>query len=104
MSYNVALRTTEIGVRIALGAQLRTVLWMIVREALILLVIGVGLGLPLTLAATRGIRSQLFGLSAIDPATFATAIVIVSTMTFLATWLPARRAAKVDPLTALRYE
>jgi ABC-type antimicrobial peptide transport system permease subunit len=104
MSYNVVQRTTEIGVRIALGAQLQSVLWMIMRESLVLLLIGVALGLPFTLIATRSIKSQLFGLSAIDPITFATAIAVVSGMTILATWLPARRAAKVDPLTALRYE
>jgi ABC-type antimicrobial peptide transport system permease subunit len=104
MSYNVVQRTTEIGVRIALGAQVETVLWMILRESLVLLVIGVGLGLPLTLAATRGIKDQLFGLNAIDPITFLTAIAVVSGVTILATWIPAHRAAKVDPLTALRYE
>jgi predicted permease len=104
MSYNVVQRTTEIGVRIALGAQLGGVLWMILKESLVLLGIGVALGLPLAFVATRSIKSQLFGLSAIDPLTFATAIAVVSGMTILATWLPARRAAKVDPLTALRYE
>lgn len=104
MSYNVVQRTTEIGVRIALGAQLQTVLWMILRESLFLLMIGVGLGLPLTLAASRGIKHQLFGLSTTDPVTFLSAIAVVSGMTIVATWIPARRAAKVDPLTALRYE
>ena len=104
MSYNVVQRTTEIGVRIALGAQLRTVLWMILRESLILLVIGVGLGLPLAVAATRGIRNQLFGLSAIDPVTFVSAIAVVSGIILLSTWLPARRATRVDPVVALRYE
>ena len=104
MSYNVVQRTTEIGVRIALGAQLESVLWMILRESLILLALGVGLGLPLTYAATRGIRNQLFGLSAIDPATFLIAVTVVSGMTLLAAWMPAWRASRVDPLTALRYE
>jgi predicted permease len=104
MSYNVVQRTAEIGVRIALGAQLEAVVWMIVRESLILLAIGVGLGLPLTLVAAGAIRHQLFGLSALDPVTFAIAITVVSGMTMLATWLPARRAARIDPLTALRYE
>jgi ABC-type antimicrobial peptide transport system permease subunit len=104
MSYHVVQRTTEIGVRIALGAQLETVLWMILKESLSLLAVGVCLGLPLTLLATRSIRSQLFGLSALDPLTFAIAIAVVAGMTVFATWLPARRAAKIDPLTALRYE
>src|SRR5262249_45698937 len=70
MSYNVVQRTTEIGVRIALGARIESVLWMILREALILLALGVGIGLPLTFAATHGIQNQLFGLSANDPMTF----------------------------------
>jgi ABC-type antimicrobial peptide transport system permease subunit len=104
MSYNVVQRTTEIGVRMALGAQLKTVLWMILRESLMLLVIGVGVGLPLAVLATRSIRNQLFGLSAIDPATFGIAIAVVSGMIILATWLPARRAIGVDPVVALRYE
>lgn len=104
MSYNVVQRTSEIGVRIALGAQLQAVLWMVLKESLILLLIGVVLGLPLAYAATNGIKSQLFGLSAVDPLTFGAAIVVVSGMTILAAWLPARRAARVDPLTSLRCE
>jgi predicted permease len=104
VSYNVVQRTTEIGVRIAMGAQLQTVLWMILRESLILLAIGVGLGLPLAVVATKGIKNQLFGLSAIDPVTFAVAIAVVSGMIILASWLPARRATQIDPLVALRYE
>jgi predicted permease len=104
MSYNVAQRTTEIGIRLALGARAETVLWMVLKESLILLAIGVGLGLPLTLVTSREIQHQLFGLSAKDPVTFAIAIVVVSGMTVIATWLPARRAARVDPLVALRYE
>ena len=104
MSYHVVQRTTEIGVRIALGAQLETVLWMILKESLSLLAVGVCIGLPLTLLVTRSIRSQLFGLSALDPFTFAIAITVVAGMTVFATWLPARRAARIDPLTALRYE
>ncbi|WP_263415484.1 ABC transporter permease [Terriglobus albidus] len=104
MSYHVVQRTTEIGVRIALGAQLKAVLWMILRESLSLLAVGVCLGLPLTLLATRSIRSQLFGLSALDPLTFAISIAVVTGMTVFATWFPARRAARIDPLTALRYE
>jgi len=104
MSYNVVQRTPEIGVRLALGARAESVLWMILRESLLLLTIGVGLGLPLTIAATRGIQHQLFGLSAVDPVTFAIAIVVVAGMTLLATWIPARKASRVDPLIALRYE
>jgi predicted permease len=104
MSYNVVRRTNEIGIRLALGAQSPAVLWMILRESLFLLAIGVALGLPLTLAATRVVKQQLFGLSALDPMTYVLAIAVVSGMTILAAWLPARRAAKVDPMVALRCD
>jgi len=104
MSYNVVRRTSEIGIRLALGAQAPAVLWMILRESLLLLAIGVALGLPLTLAASRLIKQQLFGLSALDPMSYALAIAVVSGMTILAAWLPARRAARVDPMVALRCD
>jgi predicted permease len=104
MSYNVVRRTNEIGIRIALGAQTKAVQWMILGESLLLLAIGVGIGLPLTWAATRYIKEQLFGLSALDPLTFAVAITVVSGMTLLAAWLPARRATKIDPMVALRCD
>jgi ABC-type antimicrobial peptide transport system permease subunit len=71
---------------------------------LLLLAIGVALGLPLTLAASRLIKQQLFGLSALDPMSYALAIAVVSGMTILAAWLPARRAARVDPMVALRCD
>jgi predicted permease len=104
MSYNVVRRTNEIGIRLALGAQTPAVRWMILRESLLLLVIGVALGLPLTLAAARFIKQQLFGLSAVDPATYATAIATVGGMILLAAWLPALRATQVDPIVALRCD
>ncbi|HEY2466221.1 MAG TPA: ABC transporter permease [Terracidiphilus sp.] len=104
MSYNVVQRTTEIGVRLALGAQSQAVLWMILRESLILLGVGIALGLPLAYEGAKAIKDQLFGLGATDPLTFAVAMAVVCGMTVLATWLPARRAANVDPLIALRYE
>jgi predicted permease len=104
MSYNVVQRTPEIGVRLALGARVETVRWMIMRESLILLSIGIAVGLPLTIAGTRGIQDQLFGLSAGDPFTFLISIAVIAVMTLLATWMPATRASRVDPLIALRYE
>jgi len=104
MSYSVIRRTSEIGIRLALGAQSNTVLWMVLRESLILLAIGLALGLPLTLATTQVLRDQLFGLSATDPAILAAAITVVAAMTLIAAWLPARRAAKVDPMVALRCD
>ena len=104
MSYAVVRRTSEIGIRLALGAQTRAVLWMVLKDALVLLGIGLALGLPLTYAVTRLIREQLFGLSPTDPAAFAVAIGVVAGMTVLASWLPALRASKVDPMVALRCE
>ena len=104
MSYSVVRRTSEIGIRLALGAQTKAVLWMVLRESLLLLALGLALGLPLTLASTRIVRDQLFGIKAIDPATFAAAVFIVAAMTLIAAWLPARHASKVDPMVALRCD
>ena len=104
MSYNVVRRTNEIGIRFALGARRQTVLWMILRESLLLLAFGVGVGIPLALAATRFIRQQLLRFGRIDPATCITAIAVVIVMTLFAAWLPAQRATKVDPMIALRCD
>jgi predicted permease len=104
MSYNVVRRTNEIGIRFALGARASAVQWMILSESVLLLAVGVGLGLPLTLLATRFIKNQLFGLSPLDPTTLCAALLIVSAMTLLAAWLPALRATKVDPMVALRCD
>jgi predicted permease len=104
MNYNVVRRTYEIGIRIALGAQTPAVQWMVLSESLVLLAIGVGLGLPLTLLTTKYIKGQLFGLGALDPVTFGVALAVVSAMTMFAAWLPARRASKVDPMVALRCD
>lgn len=104
MSYNVVRRTNEIGIRIALGAKTSAVQWMVLSESLLLLVLGVGLGLPLTLVGTKYIKDQLFGLSPLDPMTFGVALLVVSAMTLLAAWLPSRRATKVDPMVALRSD
>ena len=104
MSYNVARRTSEIGIRLALGAQTGNVLRMIMRESLLLLFAGTVLGLPLAFLSTHAIESQLFAVTAVDPVSFTAALLVVSLMTLLAGWLPARRAARVDPVTALRTE
>jgi predicted permease len=104
MTYNVVRRTNEIGIRIALGAQSNGVLWMVLKESLILLAIGVALGIPAALLATRTIKSQLFGLSPTDPFTFIAAALVISLVTLIAAWFPAHRATKVDPMVALRYE
>ncbi|WP_047496942.1 ABC transporter permease [Terriglobus sp. TAA 43] len=104
MSYNVVCRRNEIGIRLALGAQTLRIQWMILNESLLLLAIGVGVGLPLTLLATRWIKAQLFGLSALDPMSFAAALTVVSVMTLLAAWLPTRRATQIEPMSAVRCE
>ena len=104
MTYNVVRRTNEIGIRIALGAQSNCVLWMILKESLVLLAIGIALGVPATLIATRAIQSQLFGLSPTDPLTFIAAVLTITLVTLIAAWFPAHRATKVDPIIALRYE
>ncbi len=104
MTYNVARRTHEIGVRMALGAQNREVQWMILRESLFLLGIGVIIGVPATMAASRLVGAQLFGLTPSDPPTFIAAIVAISVVALLAAYFPARRATRVDPMVALRDE
>ncbi len=104
MAYAVARRTREIGIRLALGAQTRDVLWLIVRQGLALTLIGVALGLAAALALTRVLQNLLFGVSATDPATFAGIALLLTLVALIACWIPARRASKVDPLIALRHE
>jgi predicted permease len=104
MTYSVVRRTNEIGVRMALGAQQGGVLWMILRESIVVLLVGIAVGVPATLAAMRLIESSLFGLKPSDPLTLVSAAAVVAAVTLLASYLPARRATKVDPMVALRYE
>ena len=104
MAYNVARRTNEIGVRIALGARSSGILWMVLSESVLLLGIGIAVGVPATLAVTRAVRSQLFGLSPFDGTTIAAAVMMITAVLLAAAYLPARRAAKIDPMVALRYE
>jgi predicted permease len=104
MAYSVARRTREIGIRMALGAQAGNVLRLVLRETLLLVLIGIALGLPAALAATRLTEGLLFGLTATDPFTIALATLVMMTVASLAGWIPARRAAKVDPMVALRCE
>jgi ABC-type antimicrobial peptide transport system permease subunit len=100
----VARRTNELGIRMALGAQRGEVVWLVLRETLWLVVLGVCTGLPAALASTRLIASRLFGLSATDPATITAATLVMLAVAALAGYLPARRASQVDPVVALRYE
>jgi predicted permease len=104
MAYNVTRRTREMGIRMALGAQKNQVLWMVLRQTLLLIGIGIAIGVPVALAAARLIASQLYGLKPSDPSTMVFAIFVMTGVGLLAGFLPARRAAKVDPMVALRYE
>jgi putative ABC transport system permease protein len=104
VSYSVAQRTREIGIRVALGAHRRDVLGLVLKEALHLTALGVGLGLLGAFAATRVLRSLLFEVKPTDPATFISLSLLLTLVALLASYIPARRATKVDPLVALRYE
>jgi predicted permease len=104
LSTAVARRTNEIGLRLALGARRADVLGLWLREAGVLVAAGIVLGVPAALVATRWIESFLFGLAPTDPLTIAGAIVVLSAVAALAAYLPARRAANLDPMEALRYE
>lgn len=104
MSYTVVRRTNEIGIRMALGAQPRKILWRVLRETLGMIVIGLALGLPAALAATRLASNLLFGVTPTDPMTICLATFTMLAVGLFAGYLPARRASRVDPMVALRYE
>jgi predicted permease len=104
MAYSVTRRTREIGVRIALGATARGVAWTVLRSALLTVAVGIAIGVPVFFAAMRLVRSYLFGVKPCDVTTLMIAVVLLAGVGILASWLPARRAAKVDPMEALRTE
>jgi ABC-type antimicrobial peptide transport system permease subunit len=104
MAYGVSRRTGEIGIRMALGAGKGTVLWMVLRETLILVAGGIAIGAPAALVSGRIVESYLFGLRPVDPVSTATAALLLVFVGALAGYLPARRAARVHPMVALRYE
>jgi putative ABC transport system permease protein len=104
MSYSVAQRTHELGIRMALGAQAKDILSLVIRQGLQLALFGIGVGLFGALWFTATISSLLYGITASDPLTFAAVSVLLTLVALLACWIPARRATKVDPLIAIKYE
>jgi len=104
MAYSVSQRTNEIGIRIALGAGKSSIFRLVVGQAMSLVGISLLIGLAGAFAATRLLSSLLFGVGAADPATFVGIVLLVSAVAFLASWIPARRATRVNPIIALRTE
>jgi putative ABC transport system permease protein len=104
MAFTVAARTREIGIRMALGASHTRVLWQVMGESAALTLFGIALGAPAALWASRAVGSFLYGLSASDPWTYALLSATLAGVALSAAWIPARRAAGVDPMVALRYE
>jgi predicted permease len=104
MAQSVARRTNEIGIRMALGAQRGNIQWMVLKETFLLVFVGLAVGIPMALGAATLVSKQLFGLKPTDPVTLIAAAVVLTVVAVLAGYLPARRASRVDPLVALRYE
>jgi predicted permease len=104
MAYTVSRRTNEIGIRMALGAERGRIARMVLRETILLVACGLGIGVPAAIFGSRFIASQLFGLKPGDPATFVAACTIMTLVTLIASYVPARRAASIDPMQALRGE
>jgi ABC-type antimicrobial peptide transport system permease subunit len=104
MSYVVSRRTNEIGIRMALGAARANVRWLVMREILFMVAIGVAIGIPAVLAGDRLVANMLFGVKSTDPVSLLTAVALLLTVAVFAGYFPARRASRVDPMEALRYE
>ena len=104
MAYNVASRTKEIGLRMALGAPRGDLIWMVMREAWIVLAVGLAVGIPLGIAASVLFRAMLFGVTNFDPLSISSAILALVAICAVAAIVPVRRATRVDPMIALRYE
>ena len=104
MAYSVIRRTREIGIRIALGARRTSVVWLVVRQTVLLIVSGLALGVPLVLATTRFIESELYGIEWGNAGAISAAAIILVLVTGAATYLPIRSATRVDPTIALRYD
>ena len=104
MAYTVTRRTREIGIRLALGAGRASLLKLVLREVALLTALGVAIAIPVALAVTRLVRSELYGIVPNDPLSIAAAALVLASVALLAGYIPAERATRVDPLTALRYE
>ena len=104
LAYRVSKRTAEIGIRMAMGARRGQVVWMILKDSLVLTAIGVAAGVPLAMVMGRALASSLYGVTPLDGASYLLAVMGVATVALAASALPARRAASVEPLTALRTE
>jgi predicted permease len=104
MAYTVGQRTREFGIRVALGAERQRILWLVLREVALLGALGIALGLPAAWGLARVVQSQLYGLSPSDPVTLATSVVVIAAAALFAGFVPARRATRVEPMVALRYE
>jgi len=104
IAYSVTQRTREIGIRMALGAQKTQMLGMVLRQSMMLVIIGIVIGFVVALAATRVMATLLYGVGANDISIYATVTALLGAAAFLASYIPARRAMKVDPMVALRYE
>ncbi len=104
MAYTVARRTGEIGIRMALGAQRGAVVWMVLREVLMLAAIGLAMGVPTALGTSKFVESFLFGMKPNDPRALTLAAAILLGAALLAGYVPARKASRIDPITALRHE
>jgi ABC-type antimicrobial peptide transport system permease subunit len=104
MAFNVARRTGEIGIRIALGARGASVIWMILRDVVVLAGAGIAIGVPVALGASRFVASFLYGMKPNDPLAIGVAAAALLAAAILAGYAPARRASRIDPMTALRHE
>jgi ABC-type antimicrobial peptide transport system permease subunit len=104
MAFVVARRRKELGIRLALGAQAGGVIWLVMREVLILLAIGLGVGIPAAMALGRFVSTQLYGIQPNDPWIAGTTVLLLTLVSAAAGFIPAHRASRIDPILALRYE